>query len=71
MSQFEPELESASRDLSSPKSKSTILNEQIDSALTEMKRPDPGTFLLGLVAGLDIAFGLLFIAGLLALISGT
>jgi len=71
MSQSESELESVSRDLSSPKSKSTILDEQIDSALTEMRRPDPGTFLSGLAAGLDIAFGPLLMIGLLALIDGT
>lgn len=64
------DLQEMSHDLASPKSKSTVLDEQIDIALTEMERSRPGLFLAGLAAGLDIAFGPLLMVTLLALVSG-
>lgn len=64
------DLQEVSRDLASPKSKSTVLDEQIDITLTEMERSRPGLFLAGLAAGLDIAFGPLLMVTLLALVSG-
>lgn len=71
MSDSDPDLQEVSRDLASRKSKSTVLDEQIDIALTEMERSVPGLFLAGLAAGLDIAFGPLLMIALLGLAGGT
>lgn len=70
MSDTERDLQEVGRDLASPKSKSTILDEQIDVALREMGRSRPGLFLSGLAAGLDIAFGPLLMIALLSVIGG-
>lgn len=71
MSQSESEREPASQHQSSPKSKSTILDEQIESALTEIQRSSLETVFSGFAAGLDIGFGPLLMMAILALIAGT
>lgn len=54
MSDSEPDLQEGSRDLASPKSKSTVFDEQIDIALTEMDRSVPELFLTDVAACLRI-----------------
>ena len=52
------------------KSKHAILTQQIESGLVELERPASGLLLSAVSAGLDIAFGPLFMAVLLTLVDG-
>jgi formate/nitrite transporter FocA (FNT family) len=53
------------------KSYRTILSQEIEAGLEELKRPASGLFLSSLSAGLDIGFSLLLMASMLTLLAGS